>query len=154
MALSTKHGFKKVEGLLQIMHIISTSEEKYFIVNDDETEIQTTEADCLIDVLKFLKENIQEQISLEQVASIACMQKQSFCRFFKRRTKKTLSQYLEELRMEHAKKLLIERKEQSISEIAFACGYTTSSHFCKIFKDYNNQSPFQYKRNIRKGLIA
>lgn len=153
MALSTKTGFEKVEGLLQIMHLISISEEKSFIVNSDVTTIEATDSDRLIEVIKFLKENLHEHISLKQIASVACMKEQSFCRYFKNRTKKSFSQYLEDLRMEHARKLLLE-KDQSISDIAYACGYSSSSHFCKVFKDHNNQSPYQYKRSIRKGLVA
>ena len=74
----------------------------------------------------------------------------SFCRFFKKRTKTTLSQHLVDARMAHACKLLIEL-DKPISEIAYMCGYKSNSHFCKVFKDHTTQSPFQYKCSIDKN---
>lgn len=149
MALSSKTGFEKVDGFLQIMHLISISEDKSFIVNNENNEYEIANSDRLIDVIKFIKDNLHEHISLKQVSEVACMKEQSFCRYFKNRTKKSFSQYLEDVRMEHARKLLIET-DSSIADIAYACGYNSSSHFCKVFKDHNEQSPYQYKRNIKK----
>jgi AraC-like DNA-binding protein len=151
MLLSSKTGFEKVEGLLQIMHMISISEDKSFIVNDENNKLDRFDSDRLIDVIKFVKANLDEHIFLKQVAEIACMTEQSFCRFFKNRTKKNFFQYLEDLRMSHASELLIQSTGKSISVIAYACGYNSSSHFCKVFKDHYGQSPYQYRCSINKG---
>lgn len=150
MELSSKTGFKKVEGFLQIMHLISISEDKSYIVNNENNKFERFDSDRLIDVIKFVKANLDEHISLKQVADIACMTEQSFCRFFKNRTKKNFFQYLEDIRMEHACELLIQSSDKSISDIAYACGYNSSSHFCKNFKDHYGQSPYQYRCNINK----
>lgn len=152
LALSSKTGFEKVDGFLQIMHLISISEDKSFIVNNETDKFEKAQSDRLIDVIKFIKDNMHEHISLKRVAEVACMQEQSFCRYFKNRTKKSFSQYLEDLRMEHARKLLIE-SDDPISDIAYACGYNSSSHFCKVFKNHNGQSPYQYKCSIKEGLV-
>jgi AraC-like DNA-binding protein len=151
IALSTKTGFEKVEGLLQILHLISISDEKSYIVNNDVEQLETADSDRLIAVIKYIKDHMHEHISLKEIASVACMKEQSFCRYFKSRTKKSFSRYLEELRMEYAKKLLIE-DHGCISDIAYSCGYSSTSHFCKVFKDYNGKSPYQYKISINKGL--
>ena len=151
MLLASKTGFEKVHGFLQIMHLISITEDKSFIINIEENEAENEyDNDRLVNVIKFVKTNLSENITLKQVAKIACMTEQSFCRFFKNRLKKNFTQYLEELRMAYASNLLVENANKTISETACACGYSSSSHFCKVFKDHFGQSPFQYKISIPK----
>ncbi len=149
LILSTKTGFEKIEGLLQIMHMISVTDDKSFIINKQLEDPDSQYSDRLIKVIKFIKQNLQSQISLKQVAEIACMTEQSFCRFFRNRTKKSFSQYLLDQRISHACTLLIQ-SDKSISEISDLCGYKSSSHFCKVFKDQINQSPYQYKRSLQR----
>lgn len=148
--LANKTGFEKIHGFMQIMHLISITEEKSFIINTEEQVMGEYENDRLIEVIKFVKANLGENINLKQVAEIACMTEQSFCRFFKTRLQKNFSQYLAELRMVYASSLLLKAVDKTISEIACNCGYGSSSHFCKVFKDHYGQSPFQYKNNIPK----
>ncbi len=149
MDISSKSGFEKIDGLLQIMNMISISEERSFIINKEIGDSDSQYSDRLIEVIKFIKENLHNQISLKQVAEIACMTEQSFCRFFRNRTKKSFSQYLLDQRISYACTLLIQ-SDKSISEISDLCGYKSSSHFCKVFKDQINQSPYQYKRSLQR----
>jgi transcriptional regulator GlxA family with amidase domain len=133
------------------MHLISISNDKSYIVNDEAPTLSHSQTDRLIEVIKYIKENLHNPISLKQVANIACMKEQSFCRYFKGRTQKSFSQYVEHMRMELARKLLIDF-ERSITDVAYSCGYNSSSHFCKIFKQHNGLSPYQYKSNIKNGF--
>jgi len=149
VTLSSKSGFEKIEGLLQIMHLISVSEDKSFIINKEIEDKESQHSDRLIKVIKFIKENLHNQITLRQVSEIACMTEQSFCRFFRNRTKKSFLQYLLDQKMSYACTLLIQ-SDKSISEISDLCGYKSSSHFCKVFKDQINQSPYQYKRSLQR----
>lgn len=150
IALASKTGFEKAIGLLEIMHLISISEDRSFIENNEINVPASQNSDRLIDVIKFTKDNIHKPISLKQVAEVACMAIPSFCRFFKNRTKMRFSQYLADTRMTYACKLLIEL-DKPISEIAYMCGYSSNSHFCKVFKDHTRQSPFQYKCSMGKS---
>ena len=150
ISLSSVKGFEKVEGLLQVMNLISVSNEKEFIVNNYESDrYDDLYPDRLVDVIKYLKENLHEQITLRQVADIACMTEQSFCRFFKKRTKKSFSRFLSDLRVVQACHLLIQT-DNSVAAIAYRCGYNSSSHFCKVFKEHTGVSPFQYKTSVNK----
>jgi AraC-like DNA-binding protein len=144
-----KTGFEKIEGMLKIMHLIATTQERSFIINSEVEESETDHSDRLIDVISFIKNNIHNPISLKQVAQIACMTEQSFCRFFRNRMKKSFSEYLVDQRIAYACRLLIQT-DKSISEISYLSGYSSSSHFCKVFKTLVNQSPYQYKRNIKR----
>lgn len=146
--LCSKEGFEKIQGLLEIMHLISISSEKNLIDMDIHLDV-VKQSDRLVDVVKFMKKNLQEQITLQQVADIACMTIQSFCRFFKSRTKKTFSEYLLDLRISHACKLLIEL-DRPISDVANLCGFISHSHFCRVFKQHIGKSPYQYRSGINK----
>lgn len=148
-ALSSKIGFEKVDGLLQIMHLISVSTEKSFILNEEHSSTSGLSG-RMNDVIEFIKCNLHEQISLKQVADVACLTVPSFCRFFKKRTKMTFFQYLTNVRMAHACKLLIE-VDKPVSYIANMCGYISDSHFCKVFKDHIGQSPYQFKCSANQG---
>ena len=150
ISLSNVKGFEKVEGLFQVMNLISVSNEKEFIVNNYESDhYDDLYPDRLVDVIKFLKENLHEQITLRQVADIACMTEQSFCRFFKKRTKKSFSRFLSDLRIVEACHLLLQT-DHAVGDIAFQCGYSSAPHFCKVFKEYTGISPFQYKSSLNK----
>jgi len=150
IALSKIKGFEKIEGLFQIMHLISTSDEKEFIASDETDHYDDLYPDRIIDVIKFVKENLHEQITLRQVSDVACMTEQSFCRFFKKRTKKSFFNFLNNLRISQACQLLVQT-DQQISEVAYLCGYGSSSHFGKVFKEHTGISPFQYKSSMRRG---
>lgn len=150
ISLSNVKGFEKVEGLFQVLNLISVSEEKEFIVNNYEPDhYDDLYPDRLVDAIKFLKENLHEPITLRQVSDIACMTEQSFCRFFKKRTKKSFTRFLSELRIVEACHLLVQT-DHSVGDIAFQCGYNSASHFCKVFKEYTGISPFQYKSSVNK----
>jgi AraC-like DNA-binding protein len=69
----------------------------------------------------------------------------AFCRFFRQHTRKTFSTLLNEVRVEHACRYLRESK-QSISQIAFSCGYTNLSNFNRQFKDIMGMPPGEYIR--------
>ena len=152
IALASKTGFEKAIGLLQIMHLISISQDRNFIDNNELTAPAGLYSDRLIDVFKFVNDNLHKSISLKQVAEVACMAIPSFCRFFRNRTKMRFSQYLVDARMTHACRLLMEL-DKSISEIAYMCGYNSDSHFCKVFKEHTKQSPFQYKCSMGKSSV-
>lgn len=150
--LCSKSGFEKVDGLLQIMNLISVSQEKKLIIKEDSAAALAQHSDRLKDVIRFLQDNLHRQITLSEVAEIACMTTQSFCRFFKNGINKTFSEYLLELRITQACKLLIEL-DKPIADIAYQCGFLSHSHFCKVFKEQIGVSPYQYKTGARKKAV-
>ncbi len=146
-----KTGFEKFNEFLTILYLISISEETTHIIDEESASIKNAHSDRLIEVIKYIKDNFSEPISLKEVSKIACMTEQSFCRYFKNRTQKSFSEYLLNLRMSHACQLLIS-VDKSISDIAFSCGYRSTSHFCQVFKDEIGVTPHQYKVSFFKNL--
>jgi transcriptional regulator GlxA family with amidase domain len=129
------------------MNIVSVFEKHFIIVKSENKKFTTADCERLLNIHEFVKANLDEQISLKQIAGIACMTKQSFCRFFKKKTTKKFFDYVKEVRMEHAAELLMQPSGNSICHIAYCCGYKYSSHFCKTFKNYYGQSPYKYRAN-------
>ncbi len=84
-------------------------------------------------VMNFLLEHYNREISLDQIAGLVNLNKSSFCRYFKNRTHKTCSQFLNEIRIAHACKELL-NKNMTISEICYETGYNNISHFNRQFK--------------------
>ncbi|PZX59748.1 AraC-like DNA-binding protein [Algoriphagus ratkowskyi] len=96
-------------------------------------------------VMRFILDNCARHISLEEVAEQAYMSKEAFCRFFKLRTRRTFTQYVQQLRITEAKKLLLET-DKSISEISFEVGFQTLSHFNKSFKLLTEMTPKDWRK--------
>jgi len=108
-----------------------------------------SESKIVNDVFKYVAENFQRNITLGTAASIANMQKAAFCRYFKRKTKKKFSEFVNEIRIMHARKLLSETDEM-VKEVAYECGYESNSYFNRQFKNSCNMSPFDFRKNIRQ----
>jgi len=95
-------------------------------------------------VMQFLLKNRFQKITLEETAAKANLSKEAFCRFFKLRTRNTFTQYLNQLRITEAQKLLQET-DQSISEIAFRVGFENLAYFNRSFKKICGVTPKEWR---------
>jgi AraC-like DNA-binding protein len=111
-----------------------------------EKKITDNEGKRMQNVFEYVMNNYQKNISLEEIASIANMTKNAFCRYFRVRTNKSFFQFLIEIRIEHAGKLLSKKNELSVLEIAELCGFNNISNFNRKFKEIKNSSPLQYRK--------
>lgn len=142
-----KKNFEIIVGLFEILSILSESTELSFVNNEAYDSVnQQIKNDKISDVFEYVKENYKDEISLIEIAKIANLTPTSFCRMFKLKTKKSFVEYLNEIRVSNACKLLIET-ELGISEIAFECGYKTVSNFNKLFKKLTETTPKEYRKN-------
>lgn len=96
-------------------------------------------------VFEHAMENYHNQITLEEVALKANMTKNAFCRYFKKRTNKTFFQFLIEMRIENACKLLYKNSEMSIATISELCGFQNITNFNRKFKELKGVTPSQYR---------
>ncbi|MBP93168.1 MAG: AraC family transcriptional regulator [Flavobacteriaceae bacterium] len=99
------------------------------------------------DVLAFTMNQYTTDITLDAVAEVSNMTKNAFCKYFKKRTNKTYFQFLNELRIENACKLMQTQIDSSISEIAFQSGFNNISNFNRQFKLIKGKSPNTYRKN-------
>jgi AraC-like DNA-binding protein len=103
-------------------------------------------------IMNFIMENYAQEIKLEEIAGLVNLNKSSFCRYFKYRTHKTFSQFLNEIRIAHACKLLI-NKNMTITEICYETGYNNISHFNRQFKLITSSTASEYAKNYLKMSV-
>ena len=150
--LVEKNGFKKLLVFLEILNILSKTED-YTILNVDGYAVETEFQDSskLDTIYKHINTNFKEHISLDQIASVATMTVPAFCRYFKKVTGKTFTKLVNEYRVVHATKLLSE-STMSITDIAYECGFNNFSHFNKLFKEITGKNASGYRKEM-KGLL-
>ena len=93
-----------------------------------------------------------DEIRLATLADIAGMSPSAFSRFFKLHTGRNLSEYIIDIRLGCATRLLVDTS-QSIAEISFNCGFNNLSNFNRIFKKKKNCSPTEFRENYHKTRI-
>ncbi|TMI74274.1 MAG: AraC family transcriptional regulator [Bacteroidetes bacterium] len=118
---------------------------KYDLVEDEKDRINA--------IYEYSLKNFKRPIQLEEIAGIANISPSSFCRYFKSRTRKTYSQFLIEIRVGHACKLLIEN-HLSIKQLCYESGFNNFSSFHKYFKLITSKSPLTYQKEFMGQLTA
>jgi AraC-like DNA-binding protein len=98
------------------------------------------------DVYQFTMNHYAENIKLKQVADIAYMTPQAFCRYFKKRTGKNYIVFLNEIRISEACKKIIAGNFNSISSVAYDTGFSSAVSFNRVFKKIVAQSPREYQK--------
>lgn len=101
-------------------------------------------------VFQYVRENIRGDILLGRAAEIACMSESRFCRVFKKTTGHTLLDYVNRVRIDLARQLLL-RSDTKVEQVASEVGFNTPSYFFKIFRRYANLSPDEYRRRAFKS---
>ena len=146
-------GVEQFISLIGILNELSLSEEYTFLstIGYDQ-KVQASDMHRLNGVLDFLMKNFRNEIKLEQVASIASMSPTSFCRYFKSRTNKTVIQFLNEIRIGHAHKLLIET-QYNMDQISAESGYKNVSNFYEQFQKITGKSPFKFRKEHSKSIF-
>ncbi len=145
---------RKLINLLTILQLITETKEYEILATEGYLgKTEKLNNDKLNLIIEYTYYNYQKQITIEEIASVVNMTIHSFCRFFKEKTKKTYIQFLMEVRIGQACKLLIE-DDMHFAEVGYTCGYNSVSHFNHQFKIIKNTSPLEFKRSYMTLLNA
>jgi AraC-like DNA-binding protein len=142
-------GTSRLLHLLQILDRLAGSSECVAIT--DAAYINTnkeSEKDRMGQVYEYVMQHFASKITLQEVAQLSNLSVSAFSRYFKSRVNKPFSDFLTEVRISHACKLLHE-SDQNISEIAFSCGFYTLSNFNKLFRERLHKSPKEYRKEFQ-----
>jgi len=101
----------------------------------------------------FIQRNLQNDITLSDVAKAACTSTFYICKLFKRHTGMNFTEYVSRLRVDRAKELLA-NPNLRISEIAYDVGFQSLTHFNRIFRKLEGQAPTAYRDSIAMPLAA
>jgi AraC-like DNA-binding protein len=143
-------GLNRVLKLLEVLNDLANTED-YSLLNADGFAFETKPQDSAkIDIIfKHINNNFQNHISLEEIADKVSMTVPAFCRYFKKATGKTFTKLVNEYRVVHATKLLLE-KQTSIADICYECGFNNFSHFNKLFKEFTGKSASKYRNEMKR----
>lgn len=148
--MSMDSRFDRVISLLQILQALALSNE-YELLDQNHSIAAMSSADQhrLYSVWSYIVENFRDEISLAQVAAVAGMTTNAFCKYFKRSTRKTFVQTVIDFRLSYAIQQLVQNSKP-ISQIAFESGYNDVSQFHKNFKSKIKVSPLNYRKQFLK----
>ena len=135
---------RKLISLLDILTILSESKDYTYLTSNSYNYSFSYDEDRMKNINEYLYKHFTDSISIKEIASVSNMTVTSFCRYFKSRTLKTFTQFLNELRISYACKLL-NKENYSVMDSCFECGYNSVSYFNRQFKAIMKMSPMQYK---------
>lgn len=105
-------------------------------------------------IMQYIESHYQEDITIDQLASLLNINKYYFCRLFKEITGFTPVKYINNFRVHQAIALIKQHPELSITEIATQVGFNDSNYFARVFKDVTNKSPSTFRKNWINNLNA
>ena len=140
----------KLIKLMEILVYLSTSRELEPILSRTFIANNTSDTDKIDTVFQFILKNFKNEIYIEEIADKLNMSAASFSRYFKHHTRKTFSNYVTEIRISHACRLLMEGN-YSISEICYKSGFENLSNFYRHFKKHTGLIPKDYKGRFLSG---
>lgn len=109
-------------------------------------DLKKRDSGNILQAMEHIHMNLNQELTVRQLAEMACLSTGHFTRKFKQLTQLTPLEYINKQRIEKAQ-LFLNTTSNSCMEIAEACGYKSNAYFCKIFKKYIGQSPGNYRNN-------
>jgi AraC-like DNA-binding protein len=146
--LQIAHGTSRIILLMEALSEIASSKQLITLSSIGfKPALVEAEKDRLNAIYEYSIKNFKRKIQLEEIAEVGNISPNSFCRYFKSRTRKTYSQFLIELRVGHACKLLIENN-RCLKQLCFESGFNNFTSFHKYFKMITGKSPLAYQREF------
>jgi AraC-like DNA-binding protein len=151
LAMLNSDPLTRMIGLLRIFEMIANNQGDLKLLSKENYAgvAMNKHGERLKKVFQFIFENYYKEISLSDVAHIANMSKPSFCRYFKQVTSKSFTDYINEIRIGYAKKI-ISSDFRFVNEVAYQCGYNNPSYFNRQFKKYVGKTPMKYLYEDKK----
>lgn len=150
---SVKDGFYAVQQFLTILYELSRCENARTLASSSYAKVMVEDdSRRILKVKNFISKNYMDELRLPELASLAGMSSSAFSRFFKLHTGRNISEYIIDLRLGYAARMLVDTAK-SISEIGFDCGFNNLSNFNRIFKKKKGCSPSEFRESYHKTRI-
>ena len=145
---SDKRGVKLFH--VSILCLLDYLDELLDLKKDEKISLQNTtlQRNEILDVISYVNDHYNENITLDFIAAYAHMSKSNFCHVFRKKTGETFVQYLNKCRLSKAHQMLVET-QYSLNEIAGNTGFTSTAHMTRIFRQVHGKSPSEFRRQIR-----
>jgi len=141
-------GFELFLEMLDILKALMDSPDKV-LLHDAPVKNQFTEKDQerLRLVFELIDRNYQRKLEVREAAQLTFLSEAAFCRYFKKMTRLTFTEFVNQYRIDKAKKLLLQ--DRNVSETCFNCGFESLSYFNRTFKKITGQNPLSFKKSYR-----
>lgn len=155
--LKAMHGTEKLEKLLLLIEIFEILAEC-----PDATELNETDTSVKLflndkirmgTVYQYINEHFHENVRVQDVSALVHLTTSAFCRYFKKHTKITFTDFVNQYRIMQARTMLLH--DVAIANVCYACGFNNVSHFNKVFKKITGDTPRTFRaRHSNKQAVG
>lgn len=150
---SIEEGFIAVQEFFSILYELSKFDNARELASSSFAKVEVvSESKRILKVKNYIDEHYKDDLSLEQLADLVGMTPTAFSRYFKQRTAKNISEYIVDIRLGHAARLLVDTSD-SVSEICWATGFNTLSNFNRLFRKRKGCSPTEFREKYQKTKV-
>ena len=142
--LGNLKGFEQFLEMIDILQVLAQSKDKELLHSAPvKNQFNTRDKDRLDKIHTFIDEHYQRRIDIQEVAELSHLSKPAFCRYFKKMTRLTFTQFVNHYRIDKAKKLLLSGK--NVTETCFSSGFESLSYFNRTFKKITGTNPISFR---------
>lgn len=143
-------GFERLSMMLQLLEFMAKSKDYRLLAGQYyQLENHNFNSDRLTKVMHYLNTHYLRKVELNEVAAVANMHPSAFCRYFKESSGKSLSEFINDIRIGYACRLLLEGKK-TVSQICFESGFNNLSNFNRTFKKNTGYTPTSYFQEYQR----
>lgn len=147
------NSFDQYLDFLKILNELSQAEDSRILSSSSFAQAERdTENRRVQKVKQYINDHYAEEIRLETLASLVGMAPTAFSRFFRQRAGRTVMDYLIDIRLGHAARLLVDTSE-NVSEICYSCGFNNLSNFNRMFKAKRGYTPRDFRDLFKKKRV-
>ena len=140
--------FQQYLATLEILQLLSLAEDREFLHDQPVVNASTRrDHERLKRIYAFVETNYTEKINNREVAELSHLSYEAFCRYFKKMTRLTFTEFVNQYRIDKAKKLLLQGS--NVTEACFGCGFESLSYFNRIFKKLTGENPLAFKSHYQ-----
>ena len=138
---------------MYVLYELSVSDDARVLASSSFSHARkSTESNRVQKVKEYINDNYARQLNLSDMADLVGMSPVAFSRFFRQRTGRTLSDYIIDIRLGHAARMLVD-SSKNISEICYECGFNNLSNFNRTFKAKRNYTPRDFRAMFKKNKV-
>jgi len=148
-----RRGFHAVLSFLELLYDLSLADDSRTLSSSSFARIKTSNESRRVNkVQQYIASHYAEDVRLETLADLAGMTPVAFSRFFHQRTGRSLSEYIIEIRLGIAARMLIDTTKM-VAEICYDCGFNTLSNFNRLFRKHKGCTPTALRENFNKKKL-
>lgn len=150
---SIKDPFEAFISFLRILNVLANSEGSRTLATTSYAKVVIEEdSSRILKVKNYINSNYMKEMKLKTLSDLACMSETAFSRFFKLHTGRTVSDYIIDIRLGFASRMLVDTNK-SIADICYLCGYNNLSNFNRVFKRKKGCAPTEFREYYHKTKI-